>query len=77
LIRHRRLRPLPAGALPVAMIEPAFGTLLVAAVGGTALAAAGLSAAIAAAIALSAVAVLADPEHRVTAAAAANADPLP
>jgi len=59
------------------MIEPAFHALLVAAVGAAALAAAGLGAAIAAAIALSAVAVLADPEHRVTAASAANADPLP
>ena len=73
MIRHRRLCPLSAGALPVAMIEPAFHALLVAAVGGTALAAAGLGAAIAAAIALSAVAVLADPEHCVANNARTNA----
>ena len=77
MIRHRSLCPLPAGALPVAMIEPAFGALLVAAVGAAALAAAGLGAAGEAAIALSAVAVFADPEDRLTAAAAAAADPLP
>ena len=59
------------------MIESAFHALLVAAVGAAALAAAGFEAAREAAIALSAVAVLADPEHRVTASAAADADPLP
>jgi hypothetical protein len=61
--------------LPVAMIEPAFRTPLVTAVGSTTLQALGFRAASRAAIALSAIAVRTDPEHRLTPLAAAN--PLP
>jgi hypothetical protein len=64
LIRHARRRvTLPVGTLPVAMIEPAFWTLLVATVGSAALPAASFGATTRAAIALPAVAVRADPEH--------------
>jgi hypothetical protein len=71
LIRHARRRvTLPVGTLPVAMIEPAFRTPLVAAVGGTVLLAPGFATASRAAIALSAIAVRANPEHRLASLAA-------
>ena len=57
------------------MIEPAFRTPLVAAVGGTVLPAPGFGAARRAAIALPAIAVRTNPEHRLASLAAAN--PLP
>ena len=71
LIRHAR-PPAPVLPLAVAMIEPSFGATLVAAVGAAALPAPGFGAASGTAIALSAIAVSADPEHRV----ASNAGPL-
>jgi len=76
LIRHasRRLT-LPVGTLPVAMIQPALRTLLVAAVGSAALPAARFGAASRAAIALAAVAVRADPEHRLACLTATNPRP--
>ena len=61
--------------LPVTVIEAAFGTMLVAAVGGAALLASGLAAASRAAVALAAIAVRTNPEHRLASLAAAN--PLP
>jgi len=76
LIRHASWGvTLAVGTLPVAMIEPALRTPLVAAVGSTVLSAPGRTAAHRAAIALSAITVLTDPEHRLTSSAAAN--PLP
>lgn len=66
---------LAVGTLPVAMIEPALRTLLVAAVGSTVLSPPGFAAAHLAAIALSAVTMLTDPEHRMTSTAAANSLP--
>jgi hypothetical protein len=76
LIRHASWRvTLAVGTLPVAMIEPALRTPLVAAVGSTVLSPPGFTAAHRAAIALSAITVLTDPEHRMTSTAAAN--PLP
>src|SRR5579864_3933541 len=76
LIRHAS-RPvtLAVGTLPIAMIEPALRTPLVAAVGSTVLSPPGFPAAHRAAIVLSAITVLTDPEHRMTSTAAAN--PLP
>jgi len=77
LIRHAR----PAGLavsifpLPVPMVQSSFRAPLVAAVGRASLLDPGFSAASGAAIALSAITVLADPEHRVASNAAAN--PLP
>jgi len=61
--------------LPVAMIEPALQTLLVAAVGSAALPATSLGAASRAAIALAAVAVRANPERRLASRAATNSRP--
>jgi hypothetical protein len=76
LIRHAGQRvTLPVGALPIAMVEPALRTPLVAAVGSTVLSPPGLPAAHWAAIALTAITVLTDPEHRMTSTATAN--PLP
>jgi len=66
---------LAEGALPVSVIEPAFGAQLVAAVGISALLASGVRAAGGAAVALTAVAVRTSPEHRLASLAAAN--PLP
>jgi len=62
LIRHARLRLTAAAVLPltVAMIEPPFRALLVAAVGAPPLLAAGLLAALVAAVAVSAIAVRTD-----------------
>jgi hypothetical protein len=57
------------------MIEPAFGTSLVPAVGISALLASGFQTAIRAAIALPAIAVRTDPEHRLAYLAAANPPP--
>ena len=57
------------------MIEPAFGALLLAAVGASPLLATGLLAALIAAVAVSAIAVRTDEENRVTALTKAN--PLP
>jgi hypothetical protein len=75
LIRHARLRlAAPILALPVAMVEPAFRTALVAAVGVAPLLASHFGTAGDAAIALSTITVLTDPEHRV--ASVATADPL-
>ncbi len=76
LIRHARpAAPFAVGALPVPMIEPAFGASLVTAVGRTALLTPGFRAASRAAIPLPPIAVCADPEHRLASLAAAN--PLP
>jgi hypothetical protein len=75
LIRHARLRlAAPILALPVPMVEPAFRTALVAAVGVAPLLASRFGTASDAAIALSSITVLTDPEHRV--ASIATADPL-
>ena len=78
MIRHARWR-LPAAAaviaLPVAMIEPSFGALLVAGVGAPSLVEAGTLTAWGAAVALSAIAVHADEEHGVTLATEANSLP--
>ena len=77
LIRHAR----PAGLavsilpLPVTMVQPSFRASLVAAIGAAPLLDPGLLAASCAAIALSAITMLADPEHREASTAAAN--PLP
>jgi hypothetical protein len=58
LIRHARLAPaLAVLSLPVAMIEPSLGTLLMAAIGATPLMEAGMMTAGEAAIALSAITV--------------------
>jgi hypothetical protein len=77
LIRHARTAgpALPILPLPVAMIEPSFRAALVTAVGAASLLDPGLSAASGTAITVSAITVLADPEHRVASNAAAN--PLP
>jgi hypothetical protein len=61
--------------LPIPVVEPAFGTLLIAAVGRPVLPAPGFAAARRAAVALSAVAMCTNPEHRLASLAAAN--PLP
>ena len=78
LIRHARLG-LPAAAtviaLTIAMIEPSFGALLVAAVGAPPLVEAGLLTALGVAVALSAIAVRADEEHCVTLVTEANSLP--
>jgi hypothetical protein len=65
----------PVIALPVAMIEPSFGALLVAGVGAPSLVEAGTLTAWGAAVALSAIAVRADEEHCVTLATEANSLP--
>src|SRR5258708_1109192 len=65
----------PVIALPVAMIEPSFGALLVAAVGAPSLADSGMLTAWDAAVALSAVAVRSDEEHCMTLATKANSLP--
>jgi len=76
LIRHAQLRlAVPIRPLPVAMIQPPFQTPLMAAVGPPALFEPCGGAAGGAAIAMAAITVLADPEHRLTSAAATN--PLP
>jgi hypothetical protein len=76
LIRHASWRAAFAvRTLPVPMIEPALRTLLVAAVGGAVLPAPGCAAASRAAIALPAVAVRANPEHRLASLAATNPQP--
>jgi len=67
--------PLPVRTLPVAMIEPAFGALLVPPVGGTALLAPGFHAAIRAAIALPPIAVRTNPEQRLAFLTATNSLP--
>jgi len=75
-IRHANWRvTLAVGTLPITMIEPAFRTPLIAAVGNAVLSAPGCTAAHRAAITLSAITVLTDPERRMTSTAAAN--PLP
>jgi hypothetical protein len=76
LIRHAAPRlAAPIFPLPVAMVQPSFRAPLVSVVGAAALLESSFHAAGGAAIALSAITVLADPEHRVASAAAAN--PLP
>jgi hypothetical protein len=65
----------PVIALTIAMIEPPFGALLVAAVGAPSLAGSGTLTTWSAAVALSAIAVRADEEHRVTLATEANSLP--
>ena len=67
--------PLPVGTLPVPMIQSAFQTPLVTAVGSTVLPPPGFRAAGRAAIALSAIAMCTNPEHRLASLAAANALP--
>lgn len=77
LIRHAGLRQPVVAIVPLAvpMIQPSVRALLMPAVGAAPLAEPGLHAAGQAAIALSTITVLADPEHRMASAAAAN--PLP
>jgi hypothetical protein len=78
LIRHARLRltqTAPVRLLPIAMIEPSFGTPLVASVGRSPLLAAGMFAALGTAVAVSAITVRTDEENRL--AALAKAKPLP
>ena len=76
MIRHARLLPAPAVfPLAVAMIEPAFQTLLVATVGTAALPEPRLAAAGQAAIALSTVAVRTEKERRTAIAGQANPKP--
>ena len=67
--------PLAVRTLPVAMIESAFGALLVPAVGGTALLAPGFHAAIRAAIALPPIAVRTNPEQCLALLAVTNSLP--
>jgi hypothetical protein len=76
LIRHAR--PAPALAvllLTIPVVESAFQTLLIPAVGLPVLPAPGFGAARRAAIALSAIAMSTNPEHRLASLAAANALP--
>jgi hypothetical protein len=76
LIRHAW--PAPALAvllLPIPVVEPAFGALLIAAIGRPVLSPSGFSAARRAAIALSAIAMRTNPEHRLASRPAANALP--
>jgi hypothetical protein len=61
--------------LPISVVEPAFGTLLIAAVGRPVLPPPGFGAARRAAVALSAIAMCTNPEHRLASLAAANALP--
>jgi hypothetical protein len=76
LIRHAQSAPtLAVLLLAIAVVEPAFGTLLIAAVGRPVLPAAGFGAARRAAIALSVIAMCTNPEHRLASLAAANALP--
>ena len=76
LIRHAgRCVTLSVGTLPVAMIEPPFQTPLVAAVGGAALPAPSFVAASRTARDLSAVAMRANPEHRLASLAPTNSRP--
>jgi len=76
LIRHARLRLAPPVlALPVAMIQPSFRTLLVPAVGVALLLPSCGGAAVGPAIALPTITVLTDPEYGV--ASTAPAQPLP
>ena len=78
MIRHDRM-DLPAAApviaLAIAVIEPSFGALLVAAVGAPSLAEAGMFTARGAAVALSAIAVRTNIEHRATGGTEANSLP--
>jgi hypothetical protein len=70
--------PAPALAvmlLPIPVVKPAFGTLLIPAVGRPVLPASGFAAARRAAIALSAIAMGTNPEHHLASLAAANALP--
>jgi hypothetical protein len=66
---------LAVDALPVSVIEPAFGTPLVPAVGRTALLATCFPAAGGAAVALAAITMRTDKEHRLASLAAANSLP--
>jgi hypothetical protein len=65
----------PVRPLAIAMIEPSFGTPLVAPVGGSPLLASGLFAALGTAVSMAAVTVRADEENRL--AALTKAKPLP
>ena len=67
--------PAPIRPLPVAMVQPSFATPLMAAVGAAPLLETCLGTASGAAITLTPITMLADPEHCMTSAAAA--DPLP
>jgi len=76
LIRHARSRlAVPIRALAVAMIQPAFRTSLVAAVGTAPLPQPGFVTAGGTTVTLPAITVPTDPEHRLATAATAN--PLP
>ena len=76
MIRHARpAATLPVVLLPIPVVEPAFGALLIAAVGRPVLPAPGFGAARRAAIALSAIAMGTNPEHRLASLDATN--PLP
>jgi hypothetical protein len=76
LIRHARPAPtLAVLLLPIPVIEPPFQTLLIAAVSRPVLPAPRFGAARRAAVALSAIAMRANPEHRLASLAAANALP--
>lgn len=77
MIRHARSgAALPVSALPVTMIEPAFGGLLMAAVGGAALQPAGTCATGATAINLAALTGRADEEDPAAARRATGALPV-
>jgi hypothetical protein len=78
LIRHARLRltaAAPVITLTIAMIEPSFRALLVAAVGAPSLPEAGLLTALDAAVALSPIAVRADEKHCVAVVIETNSLP--
>jgi hypothetical protein len=76
LIRHARPTvTLAVRTLPVPVVEPAFRTPLVAAIGSTTLLAPGFRTASGAAIALPAIAMRTNPEHRLASLAAANPQP--
>jgi hypothetical protein len=76
LIRHARSAPaLAVLLLAIPVVEPAFGTLLIAPVGRPVLPASGFGATRRTAITLSAIAMCTNPEHRLASLAAANALP--
>jgi len=64
LIRHARPQAAAVGTLPIPMIKPPFGALLMAAVGFATLQAAGFFTAAGTAITLSPITVAAEIEHR-------------
>jgi len=76
LIRHAApYAAATVGALPVAMIQPPFGALLMPAIGGTMLLAPRLTTTLRAAVPLAAITAGANPEHRPAIGVAAK--PMP